>query len=106
MPDASWKALERRLAKACGTTRIPVTGERHGADFETPMFCFQAKRRKGEFPKTVASWLSQIRGTAAKRSPEKVGVVIIQKPGGRDADALVVVSFKDWLELHGPVEGA
>ena len=34
MTDKAWKAFERRLAHDVGTERIPVTGERDGADFE------------------------------------------------------------------------
>ena len=30
MPDKSWKAFERRIAKRVGGRRIPVTGERDG----------------------------------------------------------------------------
>ena len=32
MADKSWKAFERRLAARVGGARIPVTGERDGAD--------------------------------------------------------------------------
>ena len=32
MADKSWKAFERRLARRVGGRRIPVTGERAGAD--------------------------------------------------------------------------
>ncbi len=34
MSDKTWKAFECRLAHDVGTERIPVTGERDGADFE------------------------------------------------------------------------
>lgn len=100
--DTRWKAFERRIAVLLGTRRIAVTGERDGADFETPMFCFQAKKRK-TFPGYVAEWLDLIHGKGATRTPAKIGVVILQRPRGADLDALVVVSLRDWLDLHGPV---
>ena len=99
MSDRAWKAFERRLARQLGTHRIPVTGERAGADFEDPVFVYQAKKRR-TFPGYVAEWLDQTRTTAAARSPEKVGVVILQRPRGRDGDALVIVAFRDWCDLH------
>lgn len=101
MADTRWKAFERRVAVLLGTRRIPVTGERDGADFETPMFCFQAKKRK-TFPGYVAEWLDLIRRKAGTRAPAKIGVVVLQRPGGADLDALVVVSLRDWIDLHGP----
>lgn len=103
MTDMRWKAFERRLAVALGTTRIPVTGERDGADFEDGMFCYQAKTRARQFPSYVVEWLDKIRGKAATRSPTKVGIVILQRPRARDRDALVVMTFADFLELHGPL---
>ena len=32
MADKAWKAFERRIAERVGGKRIPVTGERDGAD--------------------------------------------------------------------------
>jgi len=95
--DHAWKAFERRVARLLGTNRIPVTGERHGADAETELFAFQFKKRKA-FPGYVATWLDQIRGSR----PSKTGVVVMQRPRRDDLDALVVVTLRDWLELHGP----
>ncbi len=82
MPNATWKAFERRLARLLGTERIPVTGERAGADFETPLFAFQAKKR-ATVPGYLAEWLDGIR--AAR--PDKVGIVIMQLPRRPDCDA-------------------
>lgn len=103
MSDTRWKAFERRVAVLLGTRRIPVTGERDGADFEDGMFCYQAKSRASQFPGYVLEWLDKIRRKAAERSPAKIGVVILQRPRCLDQDALVVVSLRDWIDLHGPV---
>jgi hypothetical protein len=101
MPDTTWKAAERAFARDLGTTRIPVTGERDGADAETPVFVVQVKHRAGEFPLTVARWLERVVAKARSRVPEKVGIVVIQRPRHRRLDALVVMTWKDFLDLHG-----
>lgn len=45
MADRTWKAYERRIARLLGTRRIPVTGERTGADADTPLLAVQCKKR-------------------------------------------------------------
>lgn len=100
MSDTSWKAFERRVAVALGTRRIPVTGERAGADLEDGMFCYQAKLGR-RLPSYLREWLSGIVAAGLKRSPAKVGVVVWKPMYADDADALVIVRFRDWVALHG-----
>jgi hypothetical protein len=100
MAERRWKRFERGLARDAGTERIPVTGERDGADFEDVMFVYQAKHRAGEFPRTVARWLERVVGKARSRNPAKVGLVVIQRPHQRRADSLVVLRWDDWCDLH------
>lgn len=100
MADTRWKAFERRLAADLGLRRIPVTGERDGADFENALFVYQAKKRK-LFPGYVAEWLDRVCGKAASRVPGKIGVVVMQRPRQPDTEALVIVRWSDWLALHG-----
>ncbi len=100
MTDREWKAFERRLARSLGTQRIPVRGERDGADFEDAMFAYQAKLGR-RYPAYLRSWLAGI-VDAGERSG-LVGVVVWKPKGGRDEDALVVLRFRDWCDLHGPV---
>src|SRR5207302_8979420 len=38
--ERRWRRFERDLARDVGTERIPVTGERDGADFETAVFVY------------------------------------------------------------------
>lgn len=102
MPNVkAWKRFEAWLAKCVGTRRIPVTGERDGADFETGMFVYSAKHRASQYPLTVARWLERVVIRALSRSPEKVGVLVIGKPRAPYDDAIVVLRWKDWRELHG-----
>jgi hypothetical protein len=98
---ATWKAYELRCAKALGGRRIPVTGiDRAGADVVSDMFFYQVKLRKS-IPSWLGDWLSGIVGTASDQG--KVGVLVLRRPRQEDADALVVLRFSDWRDLHGEV---
>jgi hypothetical protein len=92
------KAFERRMSKDVGTDRIPVTGERHGADCVSGPFCYQFKLRK-IIPRFLFEWLDGICLSALKT--ERIGVMVLKTPRLRDADALVVLRWKDWVDLHG-----
>ena len=46
-----------------GTERIPVTGERDGADFEDGRHCYQVKLGR-RLPAYLAKWLVGITGSA------------------------------------------
>ena len=100
MTDRAWKKFERRTAKALSTRRIPVTGERHGADFEDGMFCYQAKLGRA-MPSYLRDWLDGIVRAGLRRKPPKVGVVLWKPKGARDGGALVILRFSDWVDLHG-----
>ena len=101
----TWKRLELRLARDLGTERIPVTGERDGADFKAGPFLYQAKLGR-RFPVYLRSWLSGIVASAERSG--RVGVVVWREKGTRDAEALVCLRWRDWVDLHGsagaPVE--
>jgi len=96
--DKAWKAVERRMARDVGTERIPVTGERHGADFQDSLACYQLKVRK-MLPTWLWAWLQGIRDTGRKTG--RVGVLVLKRPRGLDDDAVVLLSWRDWVDLHG-----
>jgi hypothetical protein len=99
MSDKGWKQFERRCCRDMGVERQPVTGERDGADNAPhPMFCFQFKNRR-MLPTWLFAWLSGITGAAARQ--DKIGVLVLKVPRMRDADALVVLKWSDWVQLHG-----
>jgi hypothetical protein len=98
VPDKAWKQFERRVAVDHGVQRIPVTGERHGADVRTEMFSIQTKLRKA-VPKCIREWSDQICGTAKKEN--RIGVLIVKEPGKHDCNALVILRYQDWIDLHG-----
>lgn len=98
----TWKNAERRVAADLGGRRIPVTGvDRDGADVITPMFYVQVKLRKA-LPAWLWAWLSGIRTDAHESG--KVGVLILKKPRQADVDGLVVMSYGDFVDLHGKIE--
>lgn len=93
-----WKRVELKFARDVGTERIPVTGEREGADFEDAIACYQSKSRRA-IPGWLWGWLSGIGGTAKRKG--KAGVLVLHKPGQARAEALVVLTWADWRALHG-----
>jgi len=97
----TWKAAERRVAEDLGGRRIPVTGiDRNGADVVTPLFHVQVKLRRA-LPAWLWGWLGGIRGDAMQSG--RVGVLVLKKPRQADVDGLVVMSYGDFVDLHGPV---
>ncbi len=101
MSDKAWKRAERDLARDVGTQRIPVTGERGGADFADALCWYQLKKRLG-MPALLREWLQALkveRVTATKAG--KLPVFVWMQPGHPRADALVVLRWQDWRELHG-----
>jgi hypothetical protein len=101
VPDKSWKAFERRLCRDVGTERIPVTGERDGADGATEVFCFQFKLRR-KLPSWLWVWLGGI--VAAGQRAGKVGVLVVKQPRQRDNEAIVMLRWQDWVDLHGRIQ--
>ena len=98
MADKSWKAFERRLARRVGGRRIPVTGERDGADVIAGPFVYQAKLRRG-MPSYLRDWLRGI--VAAGERSGTTGVVVWKAPRALDDEAVVILRLADWQDLHG-----
>tara|TARA_R110000765_G_scaffold222462_3_gene326563 strand:+ start:4436 stop:4753 length:318 start_codon:yes stop_codon:yes gene_type:complete len=99
---ATWKARERRIATDLGGQRIPVTGvDRDGADVITPLFHVQAKLRKS-LPTWLWLWLTGIVSTTPK---DKVGILVLMTPGQDQGDAIVALRYKDFVDLHGRIDG-
>lgn len=99
--DRGWKQFERRTSRDMGCERQPVTGERGGADNAAhPLFAFQMKLRRS-LPVWLFRWLDGITSTATRDG--KVGVLVLKRPRLEDGDAVVVLRWRDWVDLHGPV---
>lgn len=100
--DKTWKKRERAVAKRLNGNRIPVTGERAGADCETPLLCVQVKHGRRR-PAFLADWLSGIRGNAHPKG--KVGIVVWSAQREKQGDAIVLLTLADFESLHGRVAG-
>ena len=99
MSDKGWKQFERRVSRDHGVERQPVTGERDGSDaMPHALFCFQMKLRKS-IPKCIREWSDSIHRSAQRAG--KIGILIVKEPGLHDENALVVVRYRDWVDLHG-----
>lgn len=98
MPDRGWKKAERVMARDMGCERIPVTGEREGADFATGPFAYQLKVRR-MLPVWMFTWLSGICASAARKN--QTGVLVLNRPRQPRRNALVVLRWSDWISLHG-----
>ena len=103
MPDKSWKAFERRLAKRVGGKRVPSPARRDGADVVAGPFVYQAKLRRG-MPSYLREWLRGI--VAAGERSGATGIVVWKIPGARDDDAVVVLRLRDWQDWHGNDQAA
>lgn len=98
MADRGWKQAERAHASDLGVRRIPVTGERHGADFLDGVAAYQLKVRRA-FPVWLFAWLAGIVATASVTG--RVGVLVLNRPHSPRRDALVCLRWSDWVALHG-----
>lgn len=98
----TWKAEERRIADDLGGKRIPVTGiDRDAADVVTPLFLVQSKLR-ASLPVWLWSWLYPIAAIAAEQG--RIGILVLRKPKMRNEDALVIMRYRDFLQLHDVVK--
>ena len=68
--------------------RIPVTGERDGADVDAGPFVYQAKLRRG-LPSYLRDWLRGI--TAAGERKNAIGIVVWKAPREKDDYKIVVL---------------
>jgi hypothetical protein len=100
--NPGWKKFERRICRHHGVERKPLPGrqtDKFGADNEEhPLFVIQCK-----LDKRLPDYISDVvRGTAAKaHEGGKVGIVVWKRPEVRDDNAVVMLRYADWRELHG-----
>lgn len=71
-----------------------------GADWETPMFAASIKLGYA-MPKYLGDWLDAIREWVDRHKRDRVPLVIWKPLHGKDADAVVILRYSDWVQLHG-----
>lgn len=95
----AWKRAELKMARDVGTERIPVDGRSTGsADWDDGLFVYQLKVRRA-LPSWMFDWLAGIVAWAATRN--RIGVLVLNRPRQPRTEALVVVKWSDWVDLHG-----
>ena len=98
MSDKTWKAYERRIAQAVGGRRQAVTGERAGADVESPRLVIQCKHGYS-MPRYLRQWLDSMIGWRDENAVGKAAVLVWQAKGKKDKDSLVLMTLQDFQSL-------
>jgi hypothetical protein len=86
MSDKAWKAEERTVAKAFGTSRALMTGTDEKTDIQHKLFCVDVKLRKRW---DVDKWFAELREYADQQS--KIPILTLRKP--RTKRRLAVIDF-------------
>ena len=86
------KETERAIALLLGGKRI---GTMCGEDVEHPLWSIECKSRQRFYP---LKWLEQ----ASKHCPpNKTPLVVIHQRHKEYMDSVVMISMRDWIDLHG-----
>ena len=93
MPDARWKATERKVCGDLGMKRIGPTG-RLGPDCENHWLAVQVKER-AKLPDWLTGPLKLIRKQAGS---ERLGILVLHGKGMRDY--LVVMTLADFKSIN------
>lgn len=92
MPNTTWKALERRIARQLGGKRVGNTG-RSTPDIESEWLIVECKQRES-LPRWLVEALAQARGYA---SEEKLPILVLHERGRHDS--LVVMALSDFCDF-------
>ena len=83
---------------AVGGRRQPVTGERAGADVESPRLVCQVKKGYS-MPRYLRQWLNNMIEWRDANAQGKAACVVWQSKGKPDKDSLVVMTLEDFQYL-------
>lgn len=93
MPDKTWKAAERRVARRFGSQRTGPAG-RNLPDIITGDLSIEVKTRKA-----LPAWLHEALAQAERNAqPETLPVVVLHQVGDRYDDDVVVMSMKSFTQ--------
>lgn len=102
---ATWKKVERAVAKKLGGERIPVTGRIRGSapDIAHPVYAVEVKHRK-----CLPSWIrtAMAQAEASKRPPQRVAIAVLHECSTRHDSDIVLMSLRDFVSWCGPIVAA
>lgn len=93
---ATWKSVERAIAKRVGGQRVPVSGRAGQPDIDHPFLVIEAKHRK-RLPRWLLEAVEQ--AERAKRSGQ-MAIAVLHQHGQRYDQALVVMRLQEFLRLR------
>ncbi|MBC7223442.1 MAG: hypothetical protein H5T59_04070 [Anaerolineae bacterium] len=100
MPNTTWKAVERALARRLGGVRTGCTGEA-APDVTTGWCSVECKTRK-----RLPAWLKEAVAQAVRNAaPDTLPLVVLHQTGQRHDSDLVVLRLRDFEAWYGSVSG-
>jgi hypothetical protein len=103
VPDKSWKAAERAVARLLGGERIAVSGRArsYATDASHPRLSLEVKHRQ-----TGPAWIEDALARAESSSTDgKLAVAVLHGNGARYGKSLCVLRLEDLAELLQGGEG-
>ena len=98
MPDKSWKATERAVARLLGGERVPINGRIRGRsepDIEHERLSLEVKHRR-----TIPAWIEDALAQAESSSTDgKLPVAVLHGNGARYGKSLCVLRLESLQEL-------
>jgi len=94
---ATWKDVERAVARLLGGTRVPITGRSRGdvPDIAHPTFAVEVKLR-GSLPGWLVEAMSQ---AEASVRDDQIPLAVLHRKGARHRDDLCVLALADLVAL-------
>jgi hypothetical protein len=95
---ATWKAVERAIARLLGGRRVPVSGRQRGdaPDIEHPFFSLEVKHRE-----SLPDWiLDAMRQATASKHGDQVPMVILHQKNMKYDESLAIMEIRDIMKLQ------
>jgi hypothetical protein len=102
LPDAAWKAFERRIAAFVGGKRrgADTRGERGGkTDIVHDSLAVEVKLLGRS---AHADILNACRQAETNGEELQTPIAVVKRKGDQDVDAIVAMRLKTWLQWYGP----
>lgn len=98
MAEKRWKLGERKVAKALGGVRVPVSGRGDGPDIDHARYALEVKTRKR---RSLLLDSAMAQAEKAAKGTSKVPMVVLHYYGDRFDDAYAVVRLRDVARVEG-----